>query len=453
VSRLAPIVPIVLWTLIYPARMILSHRRFETNAYDLSIFDYALWNLPQGGFVPFFNKSLWSDHAMPTLAALFPIYWLSPGPATLIVVQAFAMLIAALLLLAVMRDRVSPLLAAALMFAFLFGRRSHSATMSLIYLESLEPALILAMVLAWQAKRWNLFAVFVALALGCKEDVAIYVAAFGVLMWFKGDRRAAVATIAVAICWLTIALTVLIPASRRHDHLPETNPLWSERFLSPSAAAERAFSAHAVGELTQLVAATGFIGLAAPEWLLVALPGSVANIAVTPEKQQSGVTGHYFWPVLPWLFVAAAAAAERIESRNRRIARVFAFVLIAGVTIDSPLWRNALRAHEVSAEAAARLREGLLAIPASASLTATANLVPHVPHRAVIRTLGINEPSEATEYVVLSATGNSWPLAADTVAARIACFAADAGFERIGAGDPAIFHRLGPARPLAVCPR
>lgn len=452
--RLAPIVPIVLWTLIYPARMLLAHLRFATNAYDLSIFDYALWNLGVGGFVPFLGKSLWSDHAMPTLAALLPIYMLSPGPPILIVMQAGAMLSAAVLLMILMRGRVSPLLAASILFAFLFGRRSHSAVMSLIYLESLVPALIFAMVIAWQAKRWGWFAIVVALALGCKEDVAVYVAGFGVLMWFKGDRRAAIATVAAAICWLTIAVTLFVPASRRHDGLAEANPLWKERFApSTAAAVGRAVSAHAAGELVQLTAATGFVSLAAPQWLLVALPGSLANIAVTPEKQQSELTGHYVWPVLPWLFVAAAAGAARLESRYRRTAGIFAIALSVGVAIDSPLWRNVSRGLEVSAEQAARLRESLLVIPATASLTTTANLVPHVPHRLDIRTLGINEPADATEYIALSAAGNSWPLSEDAVAARVACFDADRGFERIGSGDPSIFRRIGASRPMPACPR
>lgn len=451
-SRLAPILPVALWALIYPVRMLLAHQRFATNAYDLSVFDYALWNLPAGGYVPFIGRSLFSDHAMPTLAALLPVYWLSPGPMVLIVGQAVAMFVAALLLWSLMRGRVSPLVAAALVFAFLFGRRSHSAVMSLMYVESLEPALIFAMVLAWQAKRWTWFAVFTALALGCKEDVAIYVASFGVLMWLKGDRRAGMATVAAAVCWFTIAVTVFVPASRRHDGLASENLLWADRFASsPAATARRAVSSHAVGELVQLASTTGFAAFAAPQWWLVALPGSLANIVANPEKQQSGLTGHYAWPILPWLFVAAAAGAQWMESRNRRATGIFAMALIAWIAIDSPLWR--WRGYEVTASEASRLRTALLVIPDSASLTATPNLVPQVPHRVDIRTIGINETLDATEYVVLSAAGDSWPLSEEAVAARIACFDADSGFERIGSGDPAIFHRIGVTRPMAVCAR
>ena len=148
--------------------------------------------------------------------------------------------------------------------------------------------------------------------------------------------------------------------------------------------------------------------------------------------------------------MAAAAAAEGPETRNRRLAGIFAIGLIAVVAIDSPLWRS--RAPEVSAETAARLHEALLVIPESASLTATPNLVPHVPHRRDIRTIGINEPRDATEYVVLSAAGNSWPLSEHAVAARIACFDANQGFERVGSDDPSIFRRVDRMRPMPVCP-
>jgi uncharacterized membrane protein len=130
VTRLLPLVPIALWAVIYPARMVLAHQRFGTNAYDLSVFDYALSNLGAGSgtFVPFMGRSLWSDHAMPTLAALLPVYWLAPGPMALLVIQMIAVLAAALLLWRLTRARLSPVVAAAILFAFLFSRRSHSGT-------------------------------------------------------------------------------------------------------------------------------------------------------------------------------------------------------------------------------------------------------------------------------------------------------------------------------------
>ena len=453
-SRLVPFVPVALWLSIYPARMLLAHQRFATNAYDLSFFDYALWNLDQGGFVPFVARSIFSDHAMPTLAALAPFYALAPGPATLIVFQAVAVLAAALLLIFLLRQHVSPLMTAALVFAFLFGRRSHSATMNLYYIESLEPALILGMVLAWQHRRFAWYAVCAALALGCKEDMAIYVAMFGLVMWKRGEhRRIALATVGVALVWVILALAVLVPVSRQHDGLAPGNRLWEQRFPKPvvTGAIGRAISNRAAVEVFQLMATTGFAAGGGWQWLLVAFPGAMANIASAWSQQQAGLTGHYFWPLLPWLFVAAGAGARRLESANRRYAIMFAAALVTYISIDSPLWQTLSRPTAVTAEDAARIERVLTAIPADASLTATGNLVPHVPHRDRIHTFGVNEPIEATDYIALSASGNSWPLDSAQVGARIACLSDDARFERVGNGDPAIFRRLAPAADLPKC--
>ena len=105
----------------------------------------------------------------------------------------------------------------------------------------------------------------------------------------------------------------------------------------------------------------------------------------------------------------------------------------------------------MTAEDAARIEEALAVIPAGASLTATGNLVPHVPHRDCIHTFGVNEPLEASEYIALSASGNPWPLAGDQVVARIAYLSDDARFERIGSGNPAIFRRLAASVNLPNC--
>jgi hypothetical protein len=68
-----------------------------------------------------------------------------------------------------------------------------------------------------------------------------------------------------------------------------------------------------------------------------------------------------------------------------------------------------------------------------------------------VHTLGIHEPLIATEYLALSAAGNSWPLTTEDVQARIACLDHSPGYERISTGDPAIFRRSTVDLPLPAC--
>src|SRR5688572_33437146 len=67
------------------------HWHFGSSAYDLGIFDQAVWHLSRfevpastiNGY-----PNILGDHFHPIIAAWAPLYWLAPAPETLIVVQA-----------------------------------------------------------------------------------------------------------------------------------------------------------------------------------------------------------------------------------------------------------------------------------------------------------------------------------------------------------------------------
>ena len=127
---------------------------------------------------------------MPTLLALSPLARLFDGPAWLIVLQALFHASAAFLLYRFARRHASNGVALALTAAFLFSRRAHGAATSVFYIESAEPMLIFGALIARESRRLIVYWVLVVLALGCKEDVALYVAAFGVVVAVvERDRR------------------------------------------------------------------------------------------------------------------------------------------------------------------------------------------------------------------------------------------------------------------------
>ena len=189
-SRILAYLPVALWLAVYPALLLLDFFTLRTNAFDLSVFDYALWTAHEGpvaGFVPFFGHTLQAQHFMPTLFLLTPLHFLWPSPVLLVVLQCAAVAVAGILLARIALEHVPPLAASAIVLAFLASRKAHSAVISTFYIESFEPALMLGFVWAASARRWAWYWPLVGLALGCKEDVAIYVALFGVLLTV--DRR------------------------------------------------------------------------------------------------------------------------------------------------------------------------------------------------------------------------------------------------------------------------
>jgi uncharacterized membrane protein len=476
--------------LVYSALGLASHRALHTNAFDLSVFDYALWTTSTGGpiaYVPMFRHSLLAQHFMPTLLLLSPFARLFDGPAWLIVLQALFHASAAFLLYRFARRHASDGVALALTAAFLFSRRAHGAATSVFYIESAEPLLIIGALLARESRRLPAYWLLVVLALGCKEDVAMYFAVFGlVIAVVDRDRRVGIATTALSIVWLAVALGIAVPFWRGLYSLDSANPFLEGRYGGVADAAGRLGAFDSLSRLITVMSATGFACLLAPAWAAIALPGMLVNLAAAPGTLQAGLLGHYLWPILPWLFVAAAIGVGRFERRAtfsgspesarthsglrpprttiaistsalsdspRRTQRTLraigkrstwlplAILLVA--LIDLPLPRAIIRASWRQPDEAREVLEQLEVIPPDASVLAQPNLIPHLPRRFEMHSLGVYTAGrpDAASFVVLSREGDLWPFTAADIDKQVAHYAGDSRFERLTDGPLIVFRR------------
>lgn len=436
--------------LIYAALGLTAHRSLHTNAYDLSVFDHAMWTTTSGGpiaYVPMFRHSLFAQHFMPTLLALSPLGRLFDGPAWLIVLQALFHASAAFLLYRFARRHVSNGVALALTAAFLFSRRAHGAATSVFYIESAEPMLIFGALIARESRRLIVYWVLVVLALGCKEDVALYIAACGVVVAvFERDRRVGLATTALASIWLAVAVGVAIPFWRGLYELDSANAFLEGRYGGLADGAARLVSMETLSRTVTVVSATGFACLLAPAWAAIALPGMLLNLAAAPGTLQAAMLGHYLWPILPWLFAAAAIGVGRLARRatlsGSPVMRWLPAAILLVALIDLPLPRAIARASWRQPEGARDALRQLEAIPRDASVLAQPNLIPHLPRRLEMHSLGVYTAGQPEgDYVVLTTVGDLWPFDSDEIAKRIAAYAADARFEQISAGPLFAFRR------------
>jgi len=450
--RLAPRALLVGWAALYLPLALLEHASLRTSGFDLSVFDYALASLGHGHLaeVPFMGHSLFAHHFMPTLALLVPIHRWSPlpGPVTLIVLQLASTAAAAAWLHRLAARRLPPLLATTLLFAFLFSRRSHGAVTSFFYLESLEPLLVLGLV-AWSRSPRKLFYwALTLLALGCKEDMALYVGSFGLWLATSADtRRRGLATAAVAALWLALAVGLAIPEVRRADRLDPKNPFVAARYAEPGSERPTAFglisrvaSPQSGRTLFSLTGSVAFSCWAAPAGLLPAVPGVLASLAARPGTQQATLQGHYLWPVLPWLYLAAVAGASRVVRRWPAAGRALPWVLVAVTLADSPLWRQAAERPWRDLATAATVRAELLQVPADAAVLAQPALIPHLPRRTRILALGREiAVSWRPEYVLLTEVGSLWPLGREGLAEALARWRADPGYRQVSDGPLYLF--------------
>ncbi|MCS7002126.1 MAG: DUF2079 domain-containing protein, partial [Dehalococcoidia bacterium] len=82
------------YTTVFGALSILRHEALNSNAYDLAIFDQAIWNTSRGRWFAvsikledLTNPILLGDHFSPALALLAPVYWVWSDVRALLIVQ------------------------------------------------------------------------------------------------------------------------------------------------------------------------------------------------------------------------------------------------------------------------------------------------------------------------------------------------------------------------------
>src|SRR6266545_1947802 len=395
------------WVVVYSARAIVGHLALRTNAYDLSVFDYALWSTTQGhvGFVPFMGESLLSQHVMPTLGLVLPAYLLLPSPWLLIGLQIATFAAAAVLLCRLFPEGLPMLPRLAILLSFLFGRRSHSAVTSYFYIESFEPLLVFALVLLWRRGRlwWAALAGF--LALGCKEDMALYFIGWGGLIFFRESKRRGATIALLSAVWLVASVWWAVPAVRRMEGLPRSNPFVgsiSETAAQADAFGSRVLSVPTAQSLVKISAGTGFLCWLAPEVFAVALPGLFVTLVANPHTRTIGITGHYLFPVLPWLFIAAAIGALRLHAYSANALRLLSLALIVGTAVDNPMWQGLSR-DLTEFDKARPARRQLALIPNNVPVLAMPNVIPHLAHRPRVWALGTKQAEAALpDYVVLT---------------------------------------------------
>lgn len=461
IRRVSPgVLLIIAWLAVYLPSGLIGHFSLRTNAFDLSVFDYALWSLRSGelGTVPFMGQSLFSHHFMPSLGVVLIPYAVWPSPVCLIVVQTVVMAGAGFLVWRLARASVPSGLAFALLGAFLFSRPSHSAVTSYFYVESLEPLLVFALVCSLHRQRLTAYWLLVFALLGCKEDTALYLLCYGALLALTHKRRLGLATCAIAAIWCAVAVGVAIPAARRADGLSTRNPFLEDRYASAASpditasALSRVMSVRTLNTVAKVSGSVAGICWLGPGYLAVAGPGLAMNLAARPDSQRAGLVGHYLWPVLPWLYLAAVSGARRAWRWRPAAGWALAGVLVVITVGNTPLWLRFSRPLAVGWSEARSVRAQLGALPSTASVLAMPNLIPHIGHRSRVWALGMEPLLESDpDFVVISEIGDLWPLTAEQVQHAVAGYRADVRYETISAGPLHVFRRRGrqplPSRP------
>ena len=396
------------------------HHALQTFGCDLGIFDNLLWNTMHGRFLhsAILNRFFLGEHASPVFILLSPLYACWPDARLLLILQAAALAWAAVPLHRMAARQLGP--AAAWVVLFLYF--SYVPLQGLYLFDFHEVAIALPL-LAYATEhltRGHLrrMLLFLGLALLCKEELALTVVAFGlVLLLFPRSagplpasascaprRRMGLMLIVAGMAAFLFLTGWLIPHFRqapfpfvdRYSHLGGTLP-----GIAWTALTNPALAMESIGEpakdffLRGLFSPVLYLCWLNPCAVLLMLP-SLARSLLSNHGPQYSLHFHFLGTVVPFVFFGLASSlgwlirrrwpgdgvspAGRRGARRARLQLALLLLFFVGILRGGqPVaqWRAAHAGGERRPDLERLLRQ----IPPDASVCAHNHLVPQISNR------------------------------------------------------------------------
>lgn len=399
---------------------ITRHLNLMTHALDLGQYVQIVWNMASG-YGPRMSlpqMHAWGDHLSPILWGLVPLFWIVPGPVTLLVVQAIAFALGAPAVYLLARRRLEDDGLAAL-FALLYLLNPSLQGMNV---RDFHPAVLVVPLLLWafvaaEAGRALPCAGLLVLTLASREDAALAVIGFG--LWLALGRRqrlAGAATAAAAFAVLWADTRWVIPAFRGepYSHLRRYAAFGGSLLdimlallLHPlHVLAQIATRGRLVYALAML-APLGFLPLLGPAELAGALPALAQNLLSRDPILYHHRTQYQAF-VLPFLVLAAVAGAARLRARRpERFAKgAVAFAIVASLVLSSRMM-NEFAIYRWWPDASDRAAHRVMArVPAAAALSAQDPYVAHLSLRPLVFVFPVG--IEKADHLLLYTASYPW---------------------------------------------
>jgi uncharacterized membrane protein len=368
---------------------------------DLTLFDQAIWHYShfQAPFSTIKGFDLLGDHLTPSVALWAPLYWVWADPRLLL---AAASALAAASIVPVFlfaRDRVGRAAGYGIAVAYAVFWGLQTGIGYEFHEVDLGPAMIALAILLADRRRWGLFAGVIAITLGIKEDLSLFVAAFGVLFLTRRQWRPGAALVVAGVGWYFLATVILIPdLSSLHGFT-----YWTYTQFGPNLPAAAGYALlHpwrllTVG-LSPSVKTHTLLDLFAPflfmplfsRWFILAIP-LLGERFLSTRPAFWGTNYHYSLAVAPVLAMSAAdglanvtrALSARVTIRAWMPAAAMALVSLAyGFALYTPL--NALThpSFYTTPSFVVAANRAIAHVPSGAPVTATDAVLPHVSTRS-----------------------------------------------------------------------
>jgi uncharacterized membrane protein len=427
-----------------------QHAAFQTG-WDLSGYTHLLWNMSRGGgFVTLPGPTNYlTNHFSLLLLLVSPLFSIWPDARTLMVVQSIALTTTIIPAYLILRKRY-PLLAPALVLAFVLSPLLHQTVVT-----DFHGVMLAAPFLAWAfyalyMRRTRLLLIMLGLALLAREDVGLFVAAFGlfILIFHKGQRLMGLALTVFGGLWVIVVITWVMPglgAAYHHfagfssvggDSLAE---IAGNAIHDPMRLISALFTASKLKAFIRLVAPLAFLPLVALGYPLLWLP--MVLVYLISDETGSGLLNAWrLAPFLPLLWGSIAVLLVRLRPRWASvttaallIATIVGFLTLSpfpgGGKFDPALYQ--VNEHTQIGE------QIVASIPPDAIVATQNGLTPHLATRPQkMQLFPWYNPAVPPEIIVLDEkTSNLYPLSPDEFKSALVNLQTNPGFDIIQERD------------------
>ena len=404
-----------------------QHRAIETHAGDLALFDLAVSNTLRGAYMytPMPSDArgcMFAVHYYGILHLLLPLYFIWDSPYALLVFQGVVVALAIVPLWYYARSEIGePFVAALLGLSFVTSRYMTDGLFFDFHPEMAVPLFLLSCFACYSRRCLAWYAFFALLAALCREDVAVYLIGWGLyIALVRKDYKVGAATVVLSFLYAFIAVRVLIPLFS--PPCEEVAKLLAERYQAYGTSVPSIVWGMLTHPLTvvsdlarrasfMLLLSVLFLPLASPSSLLLLGPPLVAAMT-SSTSGMSSLRLYASAPILPFLYVGAIAGLVTICKRwpqRRKVLLWSACLAIFALNAGHWHWHRVTPRDRMVARLVAT-------IPTDASVTASYDLVPHLPRRSEshlrqVFVLGDGgSAGRKVDYVLIDMNGNPFPM-------------------------------------------
>lgn len=475
---------ILLFTLHFSWLAVMRHQMFRSSAMDLGYTTQVVWNTAHGRLFEFstfenapidlplkqFKRTdnLLAYHVELLLLPIALLYRVFPDPITLLVLQVVIIGLGALPAFWLARRRLASGWAG-LAFAatYLLAPALNGAVLSDFHAVSLTAALLLYAFYFLEQGRRGVFLALVVVSMSAKEDIPLLAFMLGLYLFvWRRERWLGAITAVLGLGWFLVATRLIQP---QFHGLPDSPFLQRLAIFGPTVKdtlvnalrdpglvfgwlARPEVSAYLLG----LLATGGFMPLFSPITAAIGAPILIINIFSNWDWTYSE-GAHYSASLIPIIIVASIQGAAWLAHRIVHLARTpyarVTPVLAAGVLAVSLLhqWqigqapfaqsyqRPTLSEHH-------RLGHRIIAsIPPDSSISAQANLYPHIAQR---RQAYLFPAVNGAEYILLDMTSSPFPVDVASLSSEVQFLLEQGEYGVIEAQDGYLLLQRGAAHGL-----